>query len=93
MSNVTPFPKLDDNAEIFGGCPKCLCLANIWNVGKCHWAVCHRHKTKWHIGANLFSSWRYETEADWLANSYRLAEYREVKPLWPRDLGPGGDRW
>ncbi len=88
MSNVIPFPGPDANAQVFGGCPACGCVANIWNVWKSHWAVCHRHRTKWYIGENLFSNWRQETEADWLANKYRLAEYREVEPDFPRQEGP-----
>jgi hypothetical protein len=69
------------NSEIFGGCPLCGCADNIWNIGREHWSVCHRHKTKWHIGSNLFSSWKDESEQDWLRNEYRLATYRTVKPV------------
>ena len=83
MRNVIKFPLPDANAECFGGCPECGCVANIWNVGRAHWAVCHRHKVKWYIGENLFSNWRTETEEDWLTNEYRLDHYREVEPLFP----------
>jgi hypothetical protein len=80
MSNVIGFPKRTDNDEMFGECPHCHRVDNIWNIGLEHWAVCHRHKTKWHIGRNLFSNWREETEEDWKRNRYRLETYRTV---WP----------
>lgn len=87
MSNVIPFPVPDANAECFGGCPHCRCVDNIWNIYKTHWAVCHRHKTKWCIGENLFSNWRDETEQDWLRNEYLLAHYRTVDPHFASRTG------
>jgi hypothetical protein len=87
MSKVINLPRPNANSAAFGGCPTCLCIDNVWNVFKSHWAVCHRHKTKWYLGANLFSNWRQETEADWLRNKYRLAEYREVEPVFPNLSG------
>ena len=35
---------------------------------------------KWIIGANLFSSWRGETETDWQANAAFLADFSLVEP-------------
>ncbi len=67
----------------FGGCPECGGTDGYMNVERVHFFVCDKHKTKWRIGENLFSSWHEETEADWQANAKRLASYREVKPmLW-----------
>ncbi len=89
-SNVISFQRRtpDANAACFGGCPHCLCVDNIWNIGRCHWAVCHQHKTKWDIGENLFSNWRDEGRQDWLKNKYRLANYQSVEPIFPPE--PGG---
>jgi hypothetical protein len=88
MNNVVPFPSAVEEDEYFAGCPHCRKVGNIFNVGRNHWAVCHRHKTKWLVGSNLFSNWREETEADWLSNQYRLANYRIVEPY--ADAWPGG---
>jgi hypothetical protein len=82
MSNVIRFRVPDANAEVFGGCPSCGCVDNIWNIGRDHWAVCHLHKTKWYIGSNLFSNWRRESEEDWLSNEYRLRHYRSVESVF-----------
>jgi len=86
MNNVIQLPAPDANAEVFGGCPNCGCTSRIWNIYKSHWAVCIIHKTKWYIGENLFSNWRKETEGDWLKNTYRLAEFKEVEPVYPKDV-------
>jgi hypothetical protein len=48
--------------DYFGGCPHCGKADGCTNVGRSHWYFCKLHKTKWCIGANLFSSWRNETE-------------------------------
>ena len=73
--------------DYWGNCPVCGYEADEWlNVGKKHWQVCHEHKTKWSIGSNLFSSWHDETEQDWLRNQTRLAEYREVVPVFPNQM-------
>ncbi len=69
--------------EYFGGCPECGESDGHLNVGRNHWAVCDTHKTTWPIGANLFSSWHDETDADWHRNEERLATYSEVKPIYP----------
>lgn len=67
--------------EYFGGCPKCGKTDGYVNVGRDHWGVCDEHKTKWPIGANLFSSWKEETEAQWRRNANLLESYTEVEPL------------
>jgi len=48
-----------------------------------HWVVCHKHKTKWCVGRNLFSFWLYESETEHKANAELLAGYAEVEPWWP----------
>lgn len=67
--------------EYFGGCPKCGKTDGYVNVGRSHWGVCDEHKTKWPIGANLFSSWKEETEKQWKRNANLLEGYTEVEPL------------
>ena len=69
--------------EYFGGCPVCGDTTDCLNVNRSHWMVCDKHKTKWCIGANLFSSWRDETEDVWRRNSETLAGYANVDPVSP----------
>ena len=67
----------------FGGCPCCGNADGYLNDGPDHWFICHRHKTKWRAGSNLFSGWRDENDEMWLHNRFRLAEYMTVEPLMP----------
>jgi hypothetical protein len=48
----------------FGVCPTCHKTDGYMNIGKGHWFICKEHRVTWFIGANLFSSWQYETEQD-----------------------------
>ncbi len=68
----------------FGGCPHCGETDGYINVGRNHWFVCDRHHTKWWAGSNLFSSWRDETEEQWLRNEYKLENYLSVEPVHPK---------
>jgi hypothetical protein len=72
-----------DQVEHFGVCPVCFSSDGYLNVGRTHWFVCHEHGLRWCAGANLFSSWRRETQADWDANWDRIRRYREVEPTQP----------
>ena len=45
----------------------------VLNMGRVHFAVCDYCQHYWAVGSNLFSSWREETEADWMANEAKLA--------------------
>lgn len=77
-----------------GDCPECKCgESESWtlNIGRDHWEYCRRHKTKWHVGSNLYSSWQHETEADWQRNSELLEGYREVEPRFCQRCH--GQRW
>jgi hypothetical protein len=80
-----PPPKCVDEASCFGHCPACAGLGKLLNVGRDHWIVCLRHGLKWCIGANIFSSWRDETEYDWHRNQAILDRCREVEPYEPRE--------
>ena len=65
----------------FGGCPHCGQNDGYLNDGRDHWFRCDRHKVKWWVGSNLFSSWRDEDEETWRLNRFRLAEYMTVSPI------------
>ena len=65
----------------FGDCPHCLMSDGYLNIGANHYNVCDVHRVFWSIGANLFSSWKEETEADWQRNKELLGQYSEVKPF------------
>ena len=64
----------------FGACPYCGQSDGYLNDGRNHWFRCDRHKVKWWVGSNLFSSWRDEDEETWRLNRFRLAEYMAVQP-------------
>jgi hypothetical protein len=71
----------------FGGCPKCGGTDGYVNVGRNHWFICVEHKTKWCVGSNLFSAWRFETEEEQrhLWDSLGLDDFTEVEPLLCND--------
>jgi len=48
------------------------------NVERAHWMVCDKCQIKCLIGANLFSSWRYQNDDVWQANEVKLRKYREI---------------
>jgi hypothetical protein len=50
--------------DTFGLCPRCHKTNGFINIGRSHWMHCRKHRTKWLIGSNLFSSWRYQTEGE-----------------------------
>ncbi|UCF32891.1 MAG: hypothetical protein JSV78_11220 [Phycisphaerales bacterium] len=74
--------------EHFGACPVCGKTDGYLNIGREHWFYCKAHKTRWHVGSNLFPSWRRQTEERWKRNSEFLADFQEVKPLGPGDPMP-----
>ena len=67
--------------EYFGGCPVCGKNDGYLNSGRDHWFICDKHLMKWHIGSNLFSSWRDMTDEEATEQADQLAEYRPVKPV------------
>lgn len=62
----------------FGVCPTCGASPDYYNVGRDHFAACDEHRLVWHLGSNLFDSWRHESQHDWDANQKRLSDYRLV---------------
>ncbi len=81
---VARFSARVTTTEYFGGCPHCGRNDGGLNIERAHWHVCHRHRTKWRIGENLFSHWRGETDKVWQNNGYLLAMYQEVDPKYPK---------
>lgn len=69
-------PKHSDS--YWGVCPHCRRNDGYLNLGRNHWFVCHRHRVRWLIGENLFSTWRFETPEDWKANSAVIGGYAVV---------------
>jgi hypothetical protein len=69
--------------DYFGGCPQCGRNDGYVNVGKSHVFICREHKTKWSIGSNLFSSWRYQTEEEQrrIYDEIGVGDFTEVEPL------------
>lgn len=72
VSDAVNFP------DAFGGCPVCGGNDGFLNVGRAHWFMCNKHKTKWCVGDNWFRCWRLETEDIWRDNLKLLTDYREV---------------
>ena len=72
--------------EYFGGCPHCGKTDGYFNFGRAHYFVCHEHRVKWFVGANLFSSWRQESRSDWDQNAEKFGIYADVEPVQaPKD--------
>jgi len=85
-ATIIPFPE----PNYFGDCPQCGRNDGYLNIGQVHVYVCHRHRTRWEVGMNLFDSWRHETEADWRRNAARIAHYRDVDPRHRGPVAAGG---
>lgn len=75
-----------EEVDAWGGCPLCGKHDGYLNIGRSHWFVCHEHRTKWCGGENLFSTWRRESPADWDENWRRIDDYREVEPLYSKEI-------
>ena len=80
MTEPTPEAIRGPGNEFSGGCPVCGFTDGYLNVGRAHYFVCHVHRIRWHRGDNLFSSWRWESHADWESNWRQIAVYTEVDP-------------
>ena len=50
--------------DYLGLCPHCHKTNGFINIGPSHWVFCEKHRTKWCVGSNLFSSWKSQTEAE-----------------------------
>ena len=74
-------PQGPATADYFGGCPKCGRNDGYLDVSRDHWMVCHEHKVRWYIGSNLFSSWRYKSESELIANWERIKDYLDIASM------------
>jgi hypothetical protein len=72
---------MKDFNNYFGGCPECGGTHGCRSVGPEHWYYCDDHKTKWCVGADLFSTWKELGEQGWARNRAHLADYTEVQSL------------
>jgi hypothetical protein len=68
----------------FGLCPVCRKTDGYMNVGSGHWFMCIKHKNRWFIGSNLFSSWKDETEEEQQDEFYQLGfgDFADVEPYY-----------
>lgn len=77
----------------FGVCPICRDDGMMLNVHRDHWMVCHTHQVRWHMGSNMFSGWKDETEQDWASNRKVLEGYKAVEPWFPEKSGNKEDKF
>jgi hypothetical protein len=70
----------------FKGCPICGEDDGYMNHGRVHFNVCKKHKLKWRIGENLFSSWKYETKEEREEQIRSLSEFTDATD-WNRTTG------
>lgn len=59
-------------------CPVCLRGCYCCNVGRDHYGYCEDCGVSWHVGSNLVSSWKNETEKAWQKNKEILSKYRLI---------------
>jgi hypothetical protein len=66
----------------FGVCPVCGRAEGPINIGRSHWLYCKRHKVKWCLGFDIFSSWKDETDEHQRANwdAIGLDSFQRVQP-------------
>ena len=83
MAEVLPFRQTPKTDEPFGGCPHCRQNDGYVITGPELWFVCDRHKTKWCVGWNPFSSWCDQDEEAAKRTRFKLSEYMIVKPIYP----------
>jgi hypothetical protein len=85
-----PAPNIPNDADShFGVCPTCGSEGSYVNIGRQHYFLCETHKVFWHVGANLFSSWKEETEEDWQRNRELLSGFTEIDEYHPELVATG----
>jgi hypothetical protein len=79
VCGTTPCKAFDQR---WGSCPECHGNNGYINNGNNHWFLCNEHKTKWCIGANLFSSCMSETLEQQRAEQEKIGfdSYTAVEP-------------
>ena len=73
----------NDILELFGGCPICRNTCPYVDVYRNQWFYCEAHKVCWCAGSNLLSTWREQTEQDFVHNGAMLNGFEIVEPFWP----------
>lgn len=78
-----------DGYGYWGLCPTCKETDGFVNLGRGHWFICKKHRTRWFIGSNLFSSWRNETEAEQRRELEEIGfdSFEDVEPFYPEIEG------
>ena len=73
----------------WGLCPTCKKTDGCVNMGSNHWFICKKHRSRWYIGTNLFSSWLYETKSEQLRHCKEIGldTFRDVEPFYPEIEG------
>jgi len=51
----------------------------LFNIGRGHFVACDSCRTFLHVGSNLMSNWREETEDIWRRNSQSISGYRFIE--------------
>ena len=77
----------------WGLCPHCKRNDGYLTVRRARWYICHRHRLRWYVRNNEFSTWRHETPEGWkdklaLIGDYEVLEWKDVCGPAP-DLGDG----
>jgi hypothetical protein len=77
--------EMKNDDTYFGACPVCHGTDGYLNIGANHWFMCKQHKTKWCIGANLFSSAMDETPEQQAQEqeSSGFDSFEVVEPFYP----------
>ena len=73
------------NDGYFGLCPICKKTDGYVNMGRNHWFMCKKHRARWYVGSNLFSSWRDETKSEQLRHCEEIGldTFSDVEPFYP----------
>lgn len=55
---------------------RCKCDPYYLNVGQVQCRVCEKHGIRWCIGSGIFSTYQFETPADWAWNVAWLDQFK-----------------
>ena len=73
------------NDGYFGLCPICKKTDGYLNIGRIHWFICKKHRSRWCVGSNLFSSWRDEAESEQVRHCREIGfdSFSDVEAFYP----------
>jgi hypothetical protein len=73
----------DPNYDHWGYCPECHRNDGLLNYGRDHYMICRTHRLAWHVGSNLFSAWREDSELDRVRQKILLRfGYHKIENSW-----------